>query len=223
VVELGTLDEACPLGLAPTTSTTAMLAVGDALALSVSQMRGFGRADFARLHPGGSLGRRLAKVEDEMRPLAACRVAQQTCSVRDVFVGRRLVGRRSGAIMLIDADGKLSGIFTDSDLARLFECRRDAEFDRPIAELMTRDPKSVIAGTPLLDAVHVMADKKISELPVVDGGGRPVGMLDVTDVVGLMPEESTNFAPAEAGDAAGVENSPPTLPFANSGDVWSRT
>jgi arabinose-5-phosphate isomerase len=175
------------------------------------------------LHPGGSLGRRLAKVEDEMRPLSACRVAPQTSSVREVFVGRRLAGRRSGAIMLVDVAGKLSGIFTDSDLARLFECRRDAEFDRPIVELMTRDPKTIVAGAGLLDAVYLMADKKISELPVVDDAGRPIGMLDVTDVVGLLPEESTDFAPSVVGDAAGGEISPPTLPFANQGDTWSRT
>ncbi|MEX0586003.1 MAG: KpsF/GutQ family sugar-phosphate isomerase [Pirellulales bacterium] len=223
VVELGVLDEACPHGLAPSTSTTAMLAVGDALALATSRLRGFGRADFARLHPGGSLGRKLAHVEEEMRPLSACRVASQDDTAREVFVRRRLTGRRSGAVMLVDRDGKLSGIFTDSDLARLFECRRDAELDGPIAALMTRAPKSVLAGTLLLDAVHLMAEKKISELPVVDSDGRPVGMLDITDVVGLLPEESANFAPAEGTDAPASEFSPPTVPFTNSGDTWSRT
>ena len=131
VIDLGPVEEACPLGLAPSSSTTAMLAVGDALALVVSRMRGFAREDFARFHPAGNLGLKLSKVEQHMRPLEQCRVAPEGQTVREVLVRVSVPGRRTGATMLVDAEGKLSGIFTDSDLARLFEQRRDREPGRP--------------------------------------------------------------------------------------------
>jgi arabinose-5-phosphate isomerase len=194
-VELGLLEEACSLGLAPSTSTTAMLAVGDALALVVSQMRHFGREDFARFHPGGNLGYKLSKVEHHMRPLEQCRVANEAQSVRDVLVGASMPGRRTGATMLVDQQDKLSGIFTDSDLARLFEHRRDHELDGPVGQVMTKNPLRVEQGSMLVDAVAIMAGRKISELPVVDGDGKPVGLLDITDVVALLPKEAS---PAEA-------------------------
>jgi len=188
VLELGSLDEACSLGLAPTTSTTVMLAVGDALALVTSRMRNFAREDFARSHPAGSLGRKLSKVDDHLRPLARCRVASEEKTVRRVFVDLSVPGRRSGAIMLVDGEGKLSGIFTDSDLARLFEHRREQALDRPIRDVMIARPVTVRTGTKMIDAVAAMAQGKISELPVVDAEGRPVGLIDVTDVVGMFPE-----------------------------------
>lgn len=188
-IELGPLKEACPLGLAPSTSTTAMLAIGDALALVNSRMLEFGHADFARVHPAGQLGLALRLVDDQMRPLAECRVASDAQSVRDVFAELRRPGRRSGAIMLTGDDGALSGLFTDSDLARLFEARRDAAFDRPIREVMTTRPSTVKVGSMLSDAVGMMAERKISELPVIDGWGAPAGLLDVTDLVGMIPEE----------------------------------
>lgn len=188
VIDLGPLQEACSLGLAPSTSTTAMLAMGDALALVTSRMRDFRREDFARFHPAGSLGRQLSKVEDYMRSLSECRLAVDSQSVREVFVRRSQSGRRSGAIMLTDAAGKLAGIFTDSDLARLFESRRDAALDGPIAAVMTARPCTVPEGSMMVDAMAIMAERKISELPVVDASGRPLGMLDITDVVGVFPE-----------------------------------
>jgi len=194
-LELGPLQEACSLGLAPSTSTTAMLGIGDALALVTSQMRDFGPQDFARFHPGGSLGRKLSKVDHHLRPLDKCRVAAETQTVRQVFVGLSMPGRRSGAIMLVDADGKLAGIFTDSDLARLFEHRQDRELDRPIGEVMTAGPLSVPVGSMMVDAVAIMARRKISELPVVDPDGKPVGLIDVTDLVGMLPDETTKNEP----------------------------
>lgn len=197
-VELGQLEEADPLGLAPSTSTTAMLAVGDALALVASRRRGFRPDDFARFHPGGSLGTRLSKVEDHMRPIEHCRVAPADRSVRDVLVGVSLPGRRTGAIMLVDADGRLAGIFTDSDLARLFEHRRDDSLDRPVCDVMTVDPLRAVRGTMLTAAVTVLAERKISELPIVDEEGRPLGLLDVTDIVGLFPQDSAGGESAEA-------------------------
>ncbi len=187
-IELGPLQEACALGLAPSSSTTAMLAVGDALALVTSRMRDFSREDFARFHPGGNLGRQLSKVDDVMRGLSECRVAVESRSVRQVFVEHSLAGRRTGAIMLVDASGKLSGLFTDSDLARLFEHKRDAALDSPIREVMTSQPLRVPKGSMTLDAIAIMSERKISELPVVDDQIRPLGMIDVTDVVALFPE-----------------------------------
>ena len=187
-IALGPLDEACPLGLAPSTSTTAMLAIGDALALVTSQMRGFQREDFARFHPAGNLGRQLSKVDEYMRPLAECRVAPHSQTVRSVFVEHGRAGRRTGAMMLVDASGRLSGVFTDSDLARLFEHKRDHALDRPIREVMSTHPLSVAEGSLMVDAVSIMAARKISELPVLDQAGRPVGLVDITDVVGLFPE-----------------------------------
>lgn len=195
VIALGPMEEACRLGLAPSTSTTVMLAVGDALALVVSRMRGFTREDFARFHPAGSLGRRLSRVEHHMRPLEQCRVASETRSVRDVFVGLSVPGRRTGAIMLVDEEGRLSGIFTDSDLARLFERCRDHDLDGPIREVMTPHPVTMLVGAMLTDAVAIMSQRKISELPVVDGDGKPAGLIDITDVVGLLPKPPAGSDP----------------------------
>ncbi len=188
VVDLGPVEEACPLGLAPSSSTAAMLALGDALALVVSRLRGFAREDFARLHPAGNLGLKLSKVQQHMRSLEQCRLAPQEETVRQVLVRVSVPGRRTGATMLIDADGRLAGIFTDSDLARLFEHHRDDALDAPIHTVMTRDPLKVFHGSLMSEAVALMAQRKISELPVVDDDGRPVGLIDVTDVVGLFPQ-----------------------------------
>jgi arabinose-5-phosphate isomerase len=203
VIELGPLKEACSLGLAPSTSTTAMLGVGDALALVTSRMRSFGREDFARFHPGGSLGRQLAKVDDHMRVLDECRVAECTQTVREVLVALRAPGRRTGAIMVVDPQNVLRGIFTDSDLARLFESRRDDRLDAPIRDVMTKQPRCVPLGSMLVDAVEIMAERKISELPVVDADGQPQGMLDITDIVALFPQT----------DFSAKSSQPATLPI----------
>ncbi|MBV8678479.1 MAG: KpsF/GutQ family sugar-phosphate isomerase [Planctomycetaceae bacterium] len=188
-VALGPIEEACPLGLAPSASTTALMAVGDALALLVSRMRDFRAEDFALYHPGGSLGRKLSRVEDVMRTGHQLRRAHVDETVREVFI--RLAGprRRSGAVLIVDEQEVLLGIFTDSDLARLFEKRREADLDRPIGEVMTRDPVQVAVDATLAEAIEAMKARKISELPVVDGGGRPVGLIDLTDLIGLVPAE----------------------------------
>jgi len=191
-IVLGSIEEACPLGLAPSASTTAMMAVGDALALLVSRLRDFRAEDFALYHPGGSLGRRLAYVQDLMRTDRRLRKAPQSLSVREVFVGLAGPRRRSGAVLIVDDLGKLVGIFTDSDLARLFERRQDDLLDQPISEVMTRDPFQVVVGSSVAQAVEIMKSGKISELPVVDRSGHPVGLIDLTDLIGLVatdPEE----------------------------------
>jgi arabinose-5-phosphate isomerase len=187
-LDLGSIREACPLGLAPTASTTAMLALGDALAIVLSQMRNFSPADFARFHPGGSLGRQLARVEDVMRPLAQCRVARTDETLRQTLITHSRPGRRTGAIMIVDGAGQLVGIFTDSDLARLLEANRDAAIDGPLSDVMTRTPTTVRAGSFLSEACEILSHRKISELPVVDAAAKPLGLIDITDVVGTEPE-----------------------------------
>ena len=182
---IGKHTEACPHGLAPTTSTTVMMAVGDAVALLASRLRSFTPQDFAKFHPGGALGQKLASVDQIMRPLSQCRVASQTITIREAMVSASQAGRRSGAVMLVDDQERLSGIFTDSDLARLLESRHEAALDEPIAERMTKGPTTVSAGKLLQDAVAIMSQKRISELPVVDHECRPVGLIDITDVVTL--------------------------------------
>ncbi|MFO0889020.1 MAG: KpsF/GutQ family sugar-phosphate isomerase [Isosphaeraceae bacterium] len=188
-IALGPVEEACPLGLAPSASTTALMAVGDALALLVSRMRDFSPEDFALYHPAGSLGRKLMRVEDVMRTGRQIRRAHVEETVREVFI--RLAGprRRSGAVLIEDDETHLLGIFTDSDLARLFEKRRESDLDRPIGGLMTIDPKRVRVGSMLHDAVELMKLHKISELPVVDRGNHLVGLIDVTDLIGMEPSE----------------------------------
>lgn len=189
VLEIGKIEEADSLRLAPSSSAAAMLAIGDALALTASRVRGFRAEDFARFHPGGALGRRLSRVRELMRPLSLCRVASDSMTLRDVFASCRRSGRRTGAVLLVDESGKLSGIFTDSDLARLFESRQEDAFDRPVREVMTASPLAVDANAMMSDAVAIFTKRKISELPALDTDGRPVGILDVTDLVGYLPRE----------------------------------
>jgi arabinose-5-phosphate isomerase len=186
---LGQHPEACHMGLAPSCSTTAMLALGDALALVVSQQRGFTREQFARLHPAGNLGKQLTRVEEVMRPLGECRLAGDWQSVREVLIHVGRPGRRTGAMMLTNSSGELSGIFTDSDLARLLENSHESQLDLPVAEVMTRRVQTVSAGAYLADAMRTLAQRKISELPVVAHDGRPVGLIDITDVMSVMSDD----------------------------------
>ena len=190
VLPLGRLEEACSLGLAPSTSTTVMLALGDALALVVSRLRGFGAEDFARFHPGGALGRKLSAVDDHMRPLEQCRLARVNQSVRQVVLSSTRPGRRSGAIMLVDEAARLVGLFTDSDLARLIERRDDAALDQPIHQVMAKSPTAVATGSRMTAAIEILTERKFSELPVVDQQGSPIGMIDVTDVVAMLPQRT---------------------------------
>ena len=191
VIPIGQLQEADPLGLAPSTSTTAMLAIGDALALVVSKQRHFTSHDFAKFHPAGSLGRKLTKVDDVMRPLSHCRIANDSKTVREVFVNASLPGRRTGAVMLVDNSGKLTGIFTDSDLARMLENNKESHFDGAVARFMTANPVTALTGSLMTDAVKLLSAKRISELPVCNELNEPVGMLDITDAVAWTPPESS--------------------------------
>ncbi|HTK77702.1 MAG TPA: KpsF/GutQ family sugar-phosphate isomerase [Gemmataceae bacterium] len=182
----GPVVETCPLTLAPSTSTTVMLALGDALAFVLSDRRRFSAEDFARYHPAGSLGRQLTRVEVVMRRGPDLRLAPADETVRQVFAAHsHSGGRRTGAVMLTDSAGRLCGLFTDSDLARLFERRHDAALDRPVREVMTANPLTVPVGARVAEALDLMRRCKISELPVIDTAGRPAGLLDITDLIGL--------------------------------------
>jgi arabinose-5-phosphate isomerase len=198
VVAVGKHDEADPLGLAPTTTTTVMMAVGDAIALLASRLIGFVASDFARFHPGGSLGQKLAPVDRFMRPFSECRTAPANSTVRETMVLTGRHGRRTGAVMLLDDEGHLAGIFTDSDLARLLENRRDAMLDGPIASVMTKSVQKIPSGTLLAEAIEILATRRISEIPVIDGDGRPVGLLDITDVISLDGVNSSSSIAARA-------------------------
>ena len=182
---LGEIPEACPLGLAPTSSTTCMLALGDALAMTVMKMREFAECDYAGYHPGGSLGRKLTKV-DELMSFHRGRnlpVAGDNLSVRDALTGVGHLSKRSGAILLVNAEGKLSGIFTDADLRRLLEKGTEAVLDKPIAVVMTRDPMRIRSGTESWEAARMFEEYRMDELPVVNQADEPVGLMDVQDLV----------------------------------------
>jgi len=191
VVAVGHHDEADPLGLAPTTSTTAILAVCDAIAMLASRLVGFAAHDFARLHPGGSLGHKLAPVDRLMRPLSQCRIAAAEGTVRETMVASGIGVRRTGAVMLVDRQGLLAGLFTDSDLARLLEKRLDDSLDGPIGAVMTSRFRKVESGSLLVEAIEVLKDQRISELPVVDALGKPIGLLDITDVLAVQEIAAT--------------------------------
>lgn len=210
VVDVGPHDEADPLGLAPTTSTTAILAVCDAIAMLASRLVGFASHDFARLHPGGSLGHKLAPVDRLMRPLKQCRIAAAEGTVRQTMVASGIGARRTGAVMLVDRQGLLVGLFTDSDLARLLEKRLDDSLDGPIAAVMTSRFRKVESGSLLVEAIEVLKDQRISELPVVDAQGKPIGLLDITDVLAVQeiaatPSASANKSRSHAERSPAVE------------------
>ncbi len=194
VLELGSLQEADAIGLAPSTSTSAMLAVGDALALTLSYRRGFRSQDFVKFHPGGSLGRKLATVSEFMRPLEECRVARTNQTVRETFVTLRRQGRRTGAVMIVNEEQKLAGLFTDSDLARLLEAESDQSLNVAVGTVMTCEPYTVKQHSRMPEAIRMLAEHQISELPVVDDLGRPLGLIDITDLIGWLP--STDDKPS---------------------------
>ena len=184
---MGRIDEACPMGLAPSATTTAMLALGDALALTILKMRHrdgrFSREAFALYHPGGTLGRQLIMVETVMRSGHDLPAARDEMTLRDVLASLRKMRRRSGAVCLVDARGRLTGIFTDADLRRLLEAGRDDALDRPVSEVMTHRPKFVCVKDTAADAIAIINRYFIEELPVVDGRGRLVGLVDVQDLL----------------------------------------
>ena len=183
----GRIDEACPLRLAPTCSTTAMLALGDALALSVMRRRNFTADDFAVFHPAGQLGRKLIRVEEAMTFRAGenLPLARENQTVGEVLREVSKITRRPGAILVVDDAGRLAGIFSDGDLRRLIIEAGDHALSKAIATVMTRSPKYIARDRLAADAMAVMRPHRIDELPVVDDDMRPVGLIDVQDLVVL--------------------------------------
>ena len=187
-ISYGTFDEACPLGLAPSVSTTVMLAVGDALAITVMEMRNFKPEDYATYHPGGALGRQFLKVEEVMtfRKGQRLSLARDNLTVGDALAAAEKVDRRTGAMLLVDENGILSGLLTDADLRRAFVERKDENIQAtPVSELMTKKPKRIKLGDLASEAEAVFNQYRIDELPVVDDTGKPVGVLDVQDLLGV--------------------------------------
>jgi arabinose-5-phosphate isomerase len=185
VVEMGKLDEACPLGLAPSSTTTAMLALGDAIALTVMKLRDFTAENFAVFHPGGQLGRKLIKVSEAMtfRLGENLPVASDELSVGQVLHEVSSIRRRSGAVILTDKSGRISGIFSDGDLRRLITDDDGSALKRPISQVMTRKPKRVRDDQLASEAMAIMRQHRIDELPVVDEHDKPIGLIDVQDLV----------------------------------------
>ncbi len=173
--------EACSLNLAPTASTAAMLAMGDALAVVVAERKGFKERDFALLHPGGQLGRRLLlKVSDLMRTRASHPVLRDTARVKKVLLA--ITKARAGSASIVDSKGRLAGIFTDGDLRRHFDTDPGL-VDRPVRAVMTRNPKTISADRLAAEAARLLREYRIDELVVVDQDRRPVGLLDVQDLL----------------------------------------
>ena len=183
---IGDVEEACPLSLAPTSSTTATLALGDALSLAAAQRRSFSPEDFAKRHPGGWLGDLLRPVTDVLRFNAGDNlpVVDDRATVSEALDRASAINRRPGAIVLVDTDGVMTGLFTDGDLRRLI-LRDPAELQRPIERVMTRSPRTLPASAQVRDAVALVREFRSDEIPVVDDGGRPVGILDVQDLIAL--------------------------------------
>jgi len=179
---MGNVAEACPMGLVPTASTTAMLVLGDALAMCLFNRRGLGAEAYARFHPGGALGRKLMKVREVMRAGPANPVARMTDSLRRVIAIMTETPGRPGAASIVDATGKLAGFFTDGDLRRLLE-RAEFAVDAPIGSVMHLDPKRIHPETLVADAAQILRSFQIDQLPVVDADDMPIGLLDVQDVL----------------------------------------
>lgn len=175
--------EACPLNLAPTSSSTAMLVMGDALAMVLLESRGFTEEDFARYHPGGALGRALlTRVSDIMRAGEQLARVDEGATVRDALVA--MSSARAGACVVVAADGKMAGIFTHGDFARCYQ-RDPLVGDQPVASLMTRNPVCVSADSLAVEAVKTIGSHRVDDVVVVDAEGRAVGLVDTQDLARL--------------------------------------
>ena len=184
VLCMGKMSEVCPLGVAPSVSTTCMLAVGDALAFTVMKARNFTVEDYVRFHPGGSLGAELMTIEQSMmfKPGEKLPIAEVTDTIRELL-GKTSDVKRHGAVMIVNKDGKLDGIVTDADLRRLITKEGHRVFELKAGDVMTTDCKKVRADALAAEATAIFHKYRIDELPVVDGDNRPVGVIDVQDIV----------------------------------------
>ncbi|MEI8033045.1 MAG: KpsF/GutQ family sugar-phosphate isomerase [Chlorobiaceae bacterium] len=183
MLDTGIEKEACPYDLAPTTSTTAMLAMGDALAISVMQEKQFTQRDFAMTHPKGSLGRRLTvKVSDIMARDRAVPLVDENASVTDLIL--EITSKRYGVSAVVDAEGRLSGIFTDGDLRRLVQSGREF-LSLSAGSVMTQNPKTVTPATLAKECLDILETYRITQLMVCDNEKRPVGLVHIHDLITL--------------------------------------
>jgi len=186
VLNVSIKEEACPLGLAPMASTTSMLAMGDALCAALMDKKRFKRSDFAFLHPGGSLGKQLLlKVEDIMRKSSANPVVRETKKVKDVLLS--ITSARAGSATVVDKYGKVKGIFTDGDLRRHLGCvgggRDRPLLEREVRDVMTKNPRTLKKGCLAVEALRILQEHRIDEIPIVDEKGRAIGLVDVQDLL----------------------------------------
>lgn len=180
VLRLGAIDEACPLGLAPTATTTAILALGDALAMCLMRRRGFQEDDYAKVHPAGALGRRVAPVDAVMRIGDAVARVVAGSTIKDTLLA--MTGARAGAAVVVDGTGRLEGIFCDGDLRRGLE--KDADFlSRRVGDEMKRNCQRIAVGTRAGEVMEIMRERRISDIPVLDQDGVVVGMVDLKGLV----------------------------------------
>jgi len=192
---IGDVTEACPHNLAPTASTTAMLALGDALALSVMRQRNFSADDFHKAHPSGGLGKQLMPVTQAMRfkcigenanmPLIALGTTMQDAYKTAEQSASDSGLRRPGALLVVGAAGKLAGIVTDGDLRTALIEQGPAVWTGAIDQVMTRNPTTLTRDALVRDAVHVVREKRFDEIPIVDHDARPIGLIDVQDLAAL--------------------------------------
>jgi arabinose-5-phosphate isomerase len=173
--------EACPFNMAPTTSTTATLALGDALAMVLLEARGFKKENFALYHPAGAIGRALLfRVKDIMRSGERLVSLHAGATVKDAVVA--MTSAKSGCACIVDDDNKLLGIFTDGDLRRLFSDAANDPMMRPITDVMIHNPISVSLGALAVEVLHIFEHHKVDDLPVVDEAGRLMGTIDIQDL-----------------------------------------
>jgi arabinose-5-phosphate isomerase len=183
VLDVHVTQEACPLNLAPTSSTTTMLVLCDALAMALLEARGFQAEDFAKLHPGGSLGRALlTRVSDVMRPGDQRATITPETTVREGL--QAMTKARSGAAVVTNADGTLAGVFTHGDFVRAFQ-KDNAISEKPVREFMTPRPVSIQAGKLAAEVLATLQNSRVDDVVVVDEAGKPVGMVDTQDLTRL--------------------------------------
>lgn len=181
VLEVLVEEEACPLGLAPTASSTATLALGDALAMALLSARGFAPQDFARFHPAGRLGRQLLlRVSDVLALRGQNPVIQRETTVEQALLA--MTSSRMGAVSVVDGEGKLIGIITDGDIRRGLARERDQLLKQRACDIMTRSPMSIGGEQLAAEALHRMEEGEVGHLPVLDAEGRPLGLVNYQDL-----------------------------------------
>ena len=181
VLDIRIDQEACPLGLAPTASTAVTLAVGDALAIALQRKKGFKPEDFALFHPGGSLGKKLLKVHDIMRKGFSNPMVNENKTVKEALFA--ITAARAGSCTIVDKKGRLKGIFTDGDLRRHMKTNVANLLTLKVSQVSTNKPLSIRQEKLVAEALNLLRERKIDELPVVDEKGKVVGLLDVQDLL----------------------------------------